>query len=163
MFQDWDLETSRANPCVEYPFLQENHQRSGLCVEAVIVHKLNVWAKSTLEQPHIGFKDVIPKAMCIDNTRIEDMQWYMTAQHYATLDKDFSATKSADFFYVGGMIASSSLSIDEDSTGVANLDSSLKRTRSHSYCAQHWCFRHHNNWAFLLDSVKETHSTGRRA
>lgn len=54
--------------------------------------------------------------MCVDSIRIEDVQVYTTAQHYAAPGKESFATKSLDSFYIGGMIAFSTFFLVEDST-----------------------------------------------
>lgn len=67
---------------------------------------------------NIGFKDLIPRAMCIKSTHIKDIQCCTTAQYYASPDKDFFTTKHVGFIYVSAMIESFTLSSDEDSTKI---------------------------------------------
>lgn len=66
-------------------------------------------AYSTLKQPHVGFKNFIPLAMCIGSTCIEELQWCTTDQHYAAAENYSYAIKSyaIDLFYIVGGISSS--------------------------------------------------------
>ncbi|GFV62978.1 hypothetical protein TNCV_3177711 [Trichonephila clavipes] len=84
----------------------------------IVIHKNIVGAHSTLEHPHIGFKDFLPTALCVDSTRNGDEQWCMTTQHYATPDKDSFSNKPVTFYYLGRIKASFTFSLDEDSTRI---------------------------------------------
>ena len=59
-------------------FLKEMINDLGSVWTRVITHKHEVWAKSTPEKLNIGFKDLIPVAMCIDSTHIENVKWCNT-------------------------------------------------------------------------------------
>ncbi|GFV18023.1 hypothetical protein TNCV_168271 [Trichonephila clavipes] len=60
----------------------------------------------------------MPTALWFVSTRIENVQWCMTVQHYATTHKDSFATKSVNFCYFGEMKASSISSSGEDLTRI---------------------------------------------
>ncbi|GFU68762.1 hypothetical protein TNCV_4400401 [Trichonephila clavipes] len=78
-------------------------------------------AHSNTEQLYIGFKDLIPIALCFNSTRIEDVQWCAYAQNYATTDKNPFATKS-DNFCLREMKANSIFFVDEDSMRTIRSD-----------------------------------------
>lgn len=50
------------------------------------------------------FKYFIPITICVVSNLIEDVKGFTTDQHYTADGKDFLATKSVGFFYVGVMI-----------------------------------------------------------
>lgn len=109
---NWGSEILKENAYGESPLL-ENHQYL-----RIIVHKYEIQTYNTPEQSHIVLQDLIPITSFVDSNRIEDVQWWTTAEHYATLFKDSLSIKSVDFFYIGEMIASSMLFPDEDSTRI---------------------------------------------
>lgn len=92
---------------------------------SIIVNKHEVRVFSTPVQPHIGLKGFIPLAMCVYSTRIEDVQWCMTAKHYAAPDKNSFSTKYLDLFYEKEVIESPrslQMKIRRELYCVVNLD-----------------------------------------
>ncbi|GFU63273.1 hypothetical protein TNCV_3333231 [Trichonephila clavipes] len=84
------------------------------------------------KKPRISFKDLIPITLCVDSTRIKDVQWCTSAKRYAVPRKDFFVIKSVDFCYAEEMEASSTFYSEEDSTRITLSGESRVITDDHS-------------------------------
>lgn len=74
----------------------------------------------------MGFKNLIPTALCGDTTRINDVQRCTTVQRDVVPYKDFSDPKVVDFTYVGGMVTGPMFSpVEEFSRITLHVESGL--------------------------------------